>query len=53
MSARVQPDDIVSAIVLIEGVSSGCKRLAENKQELNDINVFPIPDADTGNNVSA
>ena len=31
--------------------ANGYARLAANKDELNKINVFPIPDADTGNNM--
>ncbi len=29
----------------------GAKKIADNKQELNDMNVFPIPDGDTGTNM--
>ena len=32
-------------------VANGYAHLARNKDELNKINVFPIPDADTGNNM--
>mmetsp|Transcript_28476 Transcript_28476/g.74836 ORF Transcript_28476/g.74836 Transcript_28476/m.74836 type:complete len:704 (-) Transcript_28476:85-2196(-) len=32
-------------------ITAGYQHLAENKDELNRINVFPIPDADTGNNM--
>jgi dihydroxyacetone kinase-like predicted kinase len=32
-------------------VAGGYALLAKNKEELNQINVFPVPDADTGNNM--
>ena len=35
-------------LALIRG---GAARLAENRQSVNDLNVFPIPDGDTGDNM--
>ncbi len=32
---------------------AGANRIIENQEELNRINVFPVPDADTGNNLVA
>jgi DegV family protein with EDD domain len=32
-------------------ILSGCKELLAHEKELNDINVFPIPDRDTGSNL--
>ena len=32
-------------------VTAGYRKLIQHKDELNKINVFPIPDADTGNNM--
>lgn len=32
-------------------VRGGAARLAENRQAINDLNVFPIPDGDTGDNM--
>ncbi|MBR2974263.1 MAG: DAK2 domain-containing protein [Clostridia bacterium] len=32
-------------------VQSGIRNLAKNKQKLNDLNVFPVPDGDTGTNM--
>ncbi|MCX6760809.1 MAG: DAK2 domain-containing protein, partial [Candidatus Nealsonbacteria bacterium] len=29
-----------------------CKRVEERKEEINKINVFPVPDQDTGNNLA-
>ena len=32
-------------------LSQGCARLGRNRQAVNDLNVFPIPDGDTGDNM--
>ena len=32
---------------------AGAKRILENQKELNRINVFPVPDADTGSNLAS
>jgi dihydroxyacetone kinase-like predicted kinase len=32
-------------------ILSGCKELIAHEKELNEINVFPIPDRDTGSNL--
>ena len=32
---------------------AGAKRILENQKELNRINVFPVPDADTGSNLTS
>jgi len=40
--------DANSYLNLIRG---GAARLAENRQSINDLNVFPIPDGDTGDNM--
>ena len=32
-------------------VRGGAARLAQNRQTINDLNVFPIPDGDTGDNM--
>ena len=32
-------------------IRGGAARLAENRQAINDLNVFPIPDGDTGDNM--
>ena len=40
--------DADSYLNLIRG---GVARLAENRQSINDLNVFPIPDGDTGDNM--
>ena len=40
--------DAVSYLNLVRG---GAARLAQNRQSINDLNVFPIPDGDTGDNM--
>lgn len=35
------------------GVKAGAKKVYDNQDYLNDINVFPVPDADTGTNMAA
>ena len=35
------------------GVKAGAKMVYDNQEYLNDINVFPVPDADTGTNMAA
>ena len=37
--------------VLKRMLIGGAKKILDNKQELNDMNVFPIPDGDTGTNM--
>ena len=32
-------------------IKGGSARLAQNRQEINNLNVFPIPDGDTGDNM--
>jgi len=35
-----------------QGFSSGASLVEENRSYLNEINLFPVPDSDTGNNMS-
>ena len=37
--------------ILKKMLIGGAKKILDNKQELNDMNVFPIPDGDTGTNM--
>ena len=37
--------------VLKKMLIGGAKKILDHKQELNDMNVFPIPDGDTGTNM--
>lgn len=41
----------LNAQLYLNLVRGGAARLAENRQEINDLNVFPIPDGDTGDNM--
>ena len=48
-----------SALEMLDGKAfyyaflAGTKKILENQRELNRINVFPVPDADTGSNLAA
>lgn len=42
----------VDAKVLLEAFVSGANKLCNHKNILNDLNVFPVPDGDTGSNMS-
>ncbi|MBQ3553229.1 MAG: DAK2 domain-containing protein [Clostridia bacterium] len=42
----------IDAKVLKEAFLSGANRLCNHKTILNDLNVFPVPDGDTGSNMS-
>ncbi|MCD6205693.1 MAG: DegV family EDD domain-containing protein [Candidatus Marinimicrobia bacterium] len=35
------------------GIKAGAKKVVDNQDYLNDINVFPVPDADTGTNMAS
>ncbi len=41
----------LNAKLYLNLVKGGAARLAQNRQEINDLNVFPIPDGDTGDNM--
>ena len=42
----------VTGEALVEILRAGCYCLIQNAEELNRINVFPIPDGDTGSNMA-
>ena len=46
MSGYYSRNDIVNA------VAAASKVLSERKEEVNRLNVFPVPDGDTGTNMS-
>ena len=46
MSEHYSRNDIVNAIAMASKV------LSERKEEINRLNVFPVPDGDTGTNMS-
>ena len=41
----------LNAVQYLNLIRGGAARLAENRQTINDLNVFPIPDGDTGDNM--
>ena len=42
---------VLDAKLYLNLVRGGAARLARNRQDINDLNVFPIPDGDTGDNM--
>ena len=42
---------MITAIRFKEAFLSGANNLARNRQALNELNVFPVPDGDTGTNM--
>lgn len=42
----------MEATVFREGLLQACRLLDEHKEEVNALNVFPVPDGDTGTNMS-
>ena len=43
--------DFIDEKLYLNLVRGGAARLAQNRQTINDLNVFPIPDGDTGDNM--
>ena len=41
----------INAALFRDMVISAANYLEQNKQKLNDLNVFPVPDGDTGTNM--
>ena len=41
----------LNAELYLKLIQGGAAKLAENRQAVNDLNVFPIPDGDTGDNM--
>ena len=44
--------EIIDAAALREMLLCANAALEENKQKINELNVFPVPDGDTGTNMS-
>lgn len=42
----------INGLVLAEMIDLGSKNLAENAEKINALNVFPVPDGDTGTNMN-
>ena len=51
MTASEREGSIISAELFEELATSGAACLKTNKKTVNDLNVFPIPDGDTGDNM--
>ncbi len=43
---------IINGDMLRDMIISGANAVSKNKEEINDLNVFPVPDGDTGTNMS-
>ena len=43
---HITPENLKEMMLL------SCKRVEERKEDINKINVFPVPDQDTGNNLA-
>ena len=52
MTARIQVDKTISAPMFKKMLISGAKMLDVNKAQVDALNVFPVPDGDTGTNMS-
>lgn len=44
--------DMIDASLLQKAFIAGAKNLEKNKEYINELNVFPVPDGDTGSNMS-
>ena len=44
--------DMIDAPLLQKAFIAGAKNLEKNKEYINELNVFPVPDGDTGSNMS-
>ena len=44
--------DLIDGIDFSNLVANGAKNLANEKDRINALNVFPVPDGDTGSNMS-
>ena len=42
----------IDAVLLKKMFLAGAQRLEANKEWINELNVFPVPDGDTGTNMS-
>ena len=52
MNAAVQPSRALDGIELTAALRSGIHRLISREEVINKINVFPVPDGDTGTNLA-
>ena len=42
----------INGLVLAEMIDLGSKNLAKNAEKINSLNVFPVPDGNTGTNMN-
>lgn len=42
---------IITAEAIQKGMIAGAKNIEKNKEQINELNVFPVPDGDTGTNM--
>lgn len=52
VEVRIVPMNKLDGHMLKKALISGANHLINNKEEVNDLNVFPVPDGDTGTNMS-
>lgn len=45
--------DVMDAIAFKHMIGNGCRALKSRYEAINDLNVFPVPDGDTGTNMTA
>lgn len=43
---------MLDGALFVRGIYGAYKKLEQNKEEVNQLNVFPVPDGDTGTNMS-
>ena len=51
VNAATKEDKILDGKMYVEMINAGAANLKAHAQEINDLNVFPIPDGDTGDNM--
>ena len=52
MNAAVQPREAIGGVELAAALRAGIHRLISREEVINKINVFPVPDGDTGTNLA-
>ena len=43
---------MITGLMFRDGVISGSNNIANNRQAVDALNIFPVPDGDTGTNMS-
>ena len=49
---RIGCEEMINGKIFRDAVISGANNICAHKQALNDLNIFPVPDGDTGTNMS-